>query len=160
MHRLFEFKRGVSPLIATILLIAFAVALGSVILQWVGTFPFEDKCRNVQISLKQEDGAGLCYGGFGQNSYLNFAVRNTGSVEVDGLAIWVEGESSTKLLDFDNIQLPKGSLYEKTDKEGAYDASALGKIRKAHFIPKIKTEQSREICPRNAVKIEDAKACE
>ena len=160
MHRLYEFKRGVSPLIATILLIAFAVALGSVILQWLGTFPFEDKCRNVQISLKQEDGAGLCYGGVGQNSYLNFGVRNTGSIDVDGFSIWVEGESSTKLLDFENIKVLKGSLYEKTDKVGAFDSSALGKIRKAHYIPKIKTEQAREICPRNAVKIEDIKACD
>lgn len=34
MKRMFNNKRGISPLIATIMLLAFAIALGSIVMTW------------------------------------------------------------------------------------------------------------------------------
>lgn len=162
MPKLFKSKRGVSPLIATILLIAFAVALGSVVMNWglnldLGKSP--DLCKSVEIKIRNIDVAEVCFGGFGPKGYINFIIDNTGAVDVNGLAIWIIGDKGTKLFDIDNILIRKGALYDKNDKEVSYDFSAFGNIKQVQFIPKSRAEQTLEICPKNAVKAEKIGVC-
>lgn len=162
MRSIFRHKKGVSPLIATILLIAFAVALGSVVMNWglnLDLGKSTDKCRNVEIKIRNIDVAQVCFGGFGENGYINFIIDNVGSSDVVGLAIWVVGDKGTSLFDLDNILLEKGSLYDKKDKEVSYDFTKFGNIKQMQFIPKIKTDQATEICPKNAVKAEKIGIC-
>ena len=149
-------------MIATILLIAFAVALGSVVMNWglnleLGKSP--DKCRNVEIKIRDIGASEACFGGFGQNGYINFIIDNTGSTDISGLAIWVVGDKETRLFDLDNIMIKKGSLYDKKDKEVTYDFITYGNIKQVQFIPKIKAGQATEICPKNAVKAEKIGIC-
>jgi len=162
MLKVFKLKKGVSPLIATVLLIAFAVALGSVVMNWglnLNLGKSEDKCRNVEIKIRNIDGSEICFGGFGTNGYINFIIDNTGSIEISGLAVWVVGDKGTRLFDIDNLLIKKGSLYDKMDKEVTYDFTKFGNIKQVQFIPKIKTGQSSEICPKNAVKAEKIGIC-
>lgn len=160
MLSFYKSKKGVSPLIATILLIAFAVALGSVVMNWglnLNLGKSTDKCRNVEIRLRNIDVAEACYGGFGPNGYINFIIDNTGSVDISGLAIWIVGDKGTSLFDLDNIPIKKGSIYDKKDKEVVYDFTRFGNIKQILFIPK--PEQSVEICPKNSVKAEKIGIC-
>jgi flagellin-like protein len=155
-------KKGVSPLIATILLIAFAVALGSVVMNWglsLNLGKSSDACRNVEIEIKNVDGIESCFGGFGQNGYINFIIDNTGSIDISGLAIWIVGDRGTRLFDLDSIMVKKGSLYDKKDKEVSYDFSQFGNIKQVQFIPKVMIGQTTEICPKNAVKAEKIGVC-
>ena len=162
MLRTFWMKKGVSPLIATILLIAFAVALGSVVMNWglnLNLGKSADKCSNVEIKIRNLNNAEVCFGGFGKNGYINFIIDNTGSEDINGLAIWVIGEKGTRLFDLYNILIKQDSLYDKKDKEVSYDFTVFGDIKQVQFIPKIKTEQATEICPKNAVKAEKIGIC-
>ena len=162
MPRVFGSKKGVSPLIATILLIAFAVALGSVVMNWglsLNLGKSSDKCRNVEIKIRNIDVAEVCFGGFGTNGYVNFIIDNVGTADISGLAIWIVGDKGTQLSDLDNLLIKKGTLYDKKDKEVAYDFSKFGNIKQVQFIPKIKAEQTIEICPRNAIKAEKVGVC-
>jgi flagellin-like protein len=155
-------KKGVSPLIATVLLIAFAVALGSVVMNWglsLNLGKSEDTCRNVEIKTRSVDSIEACFGGFGQNGYINFIIDNTGSTDISGLAIWVVGDKGTKLFDLDSILIKKGSLYDKKDKEVSYDFVQFGNIKQVQFIPKVMVGQTTEICPKNAVKAEKIGVC-
>jgi len=155
-------KKGVSPLIATVLLIAFAVALGSVVMNWglnLNLGRSADLCRSVEIKIRSIDSADACFGGFGTNGYINFIIDNTGPNDIHGLAIWIIGDKGTRLFDIDNILIKKGSLYDKKDKEASYDFTAFGNIKQVQFIPKIKAEQTTEICPKNAVKAEKIGIC-
>lgn len=155
-------KKGVSPLIATILLIAFAVALGSVVMNWglsLNLGKSSDACRNVEIEVKNINGIESCFGGFGQNGYINFIIDNTGSIDISGLAIWIVGDKGTRLFDLDSIMVKKGSLYDKKDKEVSYDFSQFGNIKQVQFIPKVMIGQTTEICPKNAVKAEKIGVC-
>jgi len=79
-------KKGMSPLIATMLLIAFAVALGAMIMN----LPFFDTqkvpsgpdCSKVMLELYPY----LCYA----DNMIKISVRNTGEV-IDGLTLkWVD----------------------------------------------------------------------
>ncbi len=162
MLKIFVSKKGVSPLIATILLIAFAVALGSVVMNWGLSLDLgkpDDKCRNVEIIIRSIDVAEVCFGGFGQNGYINFILDNAGSADINGLAIWIIGDKGTKLFDLDNILIKKGLLYDKKDKEVSYDFTEFGNIKQVQFIPKVKAEQTTEICPKNAIKAEKIGVC-
>ncbi|MBI2659663.1 hypothetical protein HYX07_00700 [Candidatus Woesearchaeota archaeon] len=162
MQIFFRLKRGVSPLIATILLIAFAVALGSVVMNWglsLSLGKSEDGCRNVEIKIRSPDSSDVCFGGFGQNGYINFIVDNTGNADISGLAIWIVGDKGTRLFDLDNILIKKGSLYDKKDKEVGYDFTQFGNIKQVQFIPKVKAE-TQEICPKNSIKAEKIGVCQ
>ena len=154
-------KKGVSPLIATILLIAFAVALGSVVMNWglsLSLGKSSDTCRNVEIEIRSVNGIESCFGGFGQNGYINFIIDNKGA-DISGIAIWIVGDKGTRLFDFDNIMIKKGSLYDKKDKEVSYDFSQFGNIKQVQFIPKVKSGQTNEICPKNSIKAEKIGVC-
>ncbi|MBI2650069.1 hypothetical protein HYX04_02020 [Candidatus Woesearchaeota archaeon] len=163
LHMLsFNSKKGVSPLIATVLLIAFAVALGSVVMNWglnLNLGKSTDICRNVEIKIRNIDASEVCFGGFGQNGYINFIIDNTGSIDISGLAIWIIEEKGTRLFDLDNILIGKDSLYDKKDKAVSYDFSVFGNIKQVQFIPKVKTGQTTDICPKNAVKAEKIGVC-
>lgn len=162
MRSIFKPKKGVSPLIATILLIAFAVALGSVVMNWglnLDLGKSVDKCRGIEIKIRNIDTGEVCFGGFGSNGYINFIIDNIGTTDIDGLAIWIVGDKGTRFFDLDGIPLKKGSLYDKKDREVGYDFPTFGNIRQVQFIPKIKSEQITEICSKKAAKAEKIGIC-
>ena len=162
MFKILISKKGVSPLIATILLIAFAVALGSVVMNWglnLNLGKSSDKCRNVEIKIRSVDVAEVCFGGLGANGYINFIIDNTGSQDISGLAIWIIGGKGTRLFDLDNVLIKKNSLYDKKDKEVTYDFTTFGNIKQAQFIPKVRTEQMTDICTKKAIIAEKIGVC-
>lgn len=155
-------KRGVSPLIATVLLISFAVALGSVVLNWGRNLDISnpaDICSGVSMKIRNIGGFETCYSGSGQNMYLQFILDNSGSTNVDGLAIWIIGEKGTKLIDNDETAINSGQLLEIKDRKIMYDSNNYGRIKQVQFIPKVKTKDSIEICSRNSVKTDKIGAC-
>lgn len=161
MLNVFSSKKGVSPLIATVLLIAFAVALGSVVMNWglnLNLGKSADKCRNVEIKIRNIGAAEVCFGGFGSNGFIDFIIDNTGSTEISGLAIWIIGDKGTQLSDIDNITIKKGALFEKKGDEIKYDFSKFGDINQVQFIPKVRF-QVTEICSRNSIKAEKIGIC-
>ena len=162
MLKVYSSKKGVSPLIATILLIAFAVALGSVVMNWglyLESGKPEDNCRGVEIKVRNVNGIETCFGGIGQKGYINFIIDNAGGIDINGIAIWMIGDKGTKLFDLDNVLIKKGSLFDKKDKEVSYDFSAFGSIKQVQFIPKVKPGQTTDICPKNAIKADNIAAC-
>ena len=89
-------KKGMSPLIATVLLIAFAVALGAMIMNWSTDVqePTEEghststtttnPCADVQIELNEVFGKTLfCY----DNEMIKFNIVNMGSREITGIQL-------------------------------------------------------------------------
>ena len=159
---MFKSKKGVSPLIATILLIAFAVALGSVVMNWglnLNLGKSTDMCRSVEIKIRNIDVAEACFGGVGANGYINFIIDNTGGTDISGLAIWMVGDKGTKLFDLDHVAIKKGTLFNKKDKEVVYDFTKFGNMKQVQFIPKIKTSEAVEICPKNAIKADKIGVC-
>src|SRR3989338_4220507 len=103
-------KRGVSPLIATILLIAFAVALGTVVMSWGLSLGSDsgDSCAKVSIVLKKMiDKGDACYGNRGSEGYLNFILENAGSEDISGMSVWLTGQKKIELIDLGSISIPR-----------------------------------------------------
>lgn len=72
-------KKAISPLIATVLLLAFAVSLGTMVVSYVIDATKSNPCENVVIAL--EGSTAACYN---QDS-VSFIVANKGDVTVTGL---------------------------------------------------------------------------
>jgi len=155
-------KRGVSPLIATILLISFAVALGAVVMNWGRNLDISmsgDICSGVSIKLRNIDDVQVCYSGVGKDGYINFIIDNNGNRNIDGLGIWITGEKRTKLLDYNDFSIPEGELLDINDQSVKYDFDTYGEIKTIQFFPKLKNEDSLEICSRDSIKVDKLGSC-
>ncbi|MFH1649574.1 MAG: archaellin/type IV pilin N-terminal domain-containing protein [Candidatus Woesearchaeota archaeon] len=76
-------KKGLSPIIATVLLIAFAVALAAMIINWSNDFQVTS-CAGVTLRVESTSGSpGFCYNG----DEVQFTVRNEGPTKVDKVAL-------------------------------------------------------------------------
>ncbi|MBI2650922.1 hypothetical protein HYX01_00430 [Candidatus Woesearchaeota archaeon] len=160
-YKLFD-KRGVSPLIATVLLISFAVALGAVVMNWSRNLDISkpnDKCADVSIKMRNIGSYEMCYSGSGKNGYINFIISNDGKTNVEGISIWFIGEKGTRLSDFDQLSIKKGEILGIKDKSVPYDFGIHGKIKQVQFIPKIKVQNSTEICSASSIKVAKIGIC-
>lgn len=155
-------KKGVSPLIATVLLIAFAVALGAVVMNWGRNIELskpDDKCAGVEIKAREINNYNVCYSGSGSDVYIKFVIDNTGKQDLYGLSLWVVGEKGTKLFEIDDVLIKKGTLFDKNNKELAYNLGKYGQIKHVQFIPKIKIDETIDICPKNSIKADKVGIC-
>jgi len=155
------YKKGVSPLIATVLLISFAVALGSVILNW-GQVPVsteDDMCTGLQISVEKKNDVELCYFTEGGATQLRFTIENIGSKNLDGLGVWIVGQKGTKFVDLDDLVVEPGNSFDVKGAQAPYTFDTYGIIKHVQLIPKISDGISTELCPRNFIKVEKITSC-
>jgi len=161
MTKEFWKKRGVSPLIATVLLISFAVALATVVLNWGKNFEIigeEDKCSGVSLTVRPTNYE-VCSGGSGKDSYINFIIDNTGSSDISGLRIFIVGDKGTEFHDFNTLKINKGELLDIKDQSISYDFETYGNIRKVQFTPKITVNDEIESCPKNEITADKIGVC-
>ncbi|MFC1723307.1 archaellin/type IV pilin N-terminal domain-containing protein [Nanoarchaeota archaeon] len=166
-------KKGVSPLIATVLLIAFAVALGAVVMNW-GRGYVEDtantarersdtevKCASdVDIAVVDIDGTPqICYNISGTTDYMEMIVENRKSTTVESLTVRMIGTSTRvpetyNLGDSSNLTANKAKFFNVS-----YDAGTLGDIQQVKITPTIKVAGQDVICAQNAEIVNNLKPC-
>ena len=137
-------KKAMSPLIATVLLIAFAVALGAMIMNWSsGTVSGPavstgDACEQVQIELNQVFGKELfCY----QDGNIRFNIINTGSREIQGIQVRTVDANLDELKDdLANSDIPVGETFEA---DVPFDKS--GKIH-VELVPRLFVNNEAKYC--------------
>jgi len=155
-------KRGVSPLIATVLLIAFAVALGAVVMNWGRNFSMGSdvrECAAVTIEPQEVNGYKACYGADDEGGYVNFVLKNTGQRDISGVSMWLLGDKGEAFVDIKKSSLPKGMALESLDKSARFNKDMIGSILKIQFIPKVIENGIIDICPSVALKIETIGKC-
>ena len=162
-------KKGISPLIATVLLIAFAVALGAVVMNW-GRSYVEDTATNAQrtsdikvdcslgvaIEIKEISGEPKICLDSDENELVVFLV-NKGTILIKGLKTTIIG--SDEIVDFDlDFDFDKSDVKKFTF---AYDSSEYGSIDQVIFTPKISIEGSKisELCIDSELTTEEILEC-
>lgn len=103
-------KKAISPLIATVLLIAFAVALGAIIMNWGKTYVEQEmessrieyyaikECeRDIELKIKEVGNRlQLCYTYDGStNLTIDFMLENTGPKTIGGVRVTAIGADSS-----------------------------------------------------------------
>ncbi|MBI2141108.1 hypothetical protein HYU16_01655 [Candidatus Woesearchaeota archaeon] len=142
-------KRGVSPLIATVLLIAFAVALGAVVMNWGRGFVQQQTTEaekttqtklgcSLKVNLKVAEIDGVpqvCYGGSGSAGYIELRLNNNDeSNDIKGLSVSVGGETGIYNNDTINTTIPVGLAGYLNM---SYSYTAYGKVKNIRIVPKI-----------------------
>jgi len=164
-------KKGVSPLIATVLLIAFAVALGAVVMNWGRTYvedtaskaketsdtkiscSMDINMKYVQINGIQE----ICYNT--TNNIVKFTILNTGTMKIEKLQAMVFGNKSIYV----NNSLHNSSIDPSHPYRGnmSYVFASHGSIQKFSLTPAIKVPGKIDpiFCAENSLDIEDIRIC-
>ena len=116
-------KRGVSPLIATVLLIAFAVALGAVVMNWGRSYveetaSFAKTKSNTEVrcsmdvrikEVKINDVTKFCYNDTG--GFVNFLIKNSGRKQITRLLVQVINTNDNVNTTTLNVSIPVGYNY-------------------------------------------------
>jgi len=148
-------KKGMSPLIVTIILIAFAVALGAMIMNWSSDVVamHEPSCATSGLEIQKAFGRDMiCFDDVANK--LKVTIKNSGSTDISSIMF---RRILSNFQSQDNV-LPNSAL--KTGE--IYDAS-IGFVMedKVHveFIPKIKKGQNTLVCQDNALIFEKIEPC-
>lgn len=137
-------KKGISPLIATVLLIGFTVALGVLFYLWLsGTISLQAKKGEVQCG--PDDITGLdftvpsCTYSSGE---LKFMVNNQGSKRIDGF--WVSMDNGLTPLDVHNVN---------PGKEETIGLRSENPVSEVELIPVVIEDSNVKTCSSNSVKV-------
>lgn len=139
-------KKGISPLIATVLLIAFAVALGAVVMNWGRSYVEETAKQSGQTSdakvtcaqkvkieiVEVAKTPKICYNE--NEGYVEITLQNKGEVNLEGLLFNVLGDEGTGISYDVNETLERSRIKKYTID---YDTSEHGAIEFVQIIPKI-----------------------
>lgn len=165
--RIFVNKKAVSPLIATVLLIAFAVALGAVVMNWgrgyvdeTTAFATEKSNKEIRCSMdinmkfiEFDDVKQICLDN-GTNT-INFTIHNSGTVAIEGVKVQAIGNSSVVEQDI-NRSLPIAGIIKDYIN---YSMSGNGSLKQIRFTPMIKVEGVKMLCAQNSLINEDVGIC-
>ncbi len=153
-------KKGISPLLATVLLLIFAVGLGVIVMNW-GRAQVEaaSKCAvDTGLSIvKLNNIPEICYAGKGENGYVHFIVENGPSVDLEGLQLRIIGTENVYNLEIKE-SIPKGNSLLK---DISYDFDEFGDIRQIKITPKIMLypEEKPILCPEQALVTGEIRSC-
>ena len=140
-------KKGMSPLVVTILLIAFAVALGTMIMNWssgvasASDFKCEDMLLEVQKAFDKEI---LCF--LPTEDKIRISIKNRGSFPLDFLVYRrITSDLKSRDLKMPDSNLGPGKVYEAD--------IPFQKSDKIHieFIPGIMKGGQESLCPDQAI---------
>jgi len=157
-------KKGVSPLVATILLIAFAVALGAVVMSYGSSYyeetlteavsvQKEDICKGINLQIhKVNNIEQICYT---EQGIIKFTLINKANMDIEKIRVLVTG-GDIYVTELDSNYLKAG--YPKSE-ELSYDSSTYGEIKQIEFIPVVKEDYSELLCFDNSVLKENIREC-
>jgi len=181
LNTMFRSRKAVSPLIATVLLIAFAVALGAVVMNW-GRGYVEDtaniarersdtevKCASdVDIDIVEIDGTPqICYNlTASDNSTLEFIVENKKSTTVESISARVIGDATRVPLTVDlgteaNLSTNEAKFLNVSYNDGTGGGTGLdlGTPQQLKLTPSIRVGGTVVACPSSSEIATNIKPC-
>ena len=154
-------KKGVSPLISTVILIIMAMGIGVLVMNW-GRAQIEAnaKCTlDTEWSIVELNNVPqICFSGT-ETGFVKFLVENGPNTNIEAIQLTAIGSKSpynTLLLD---SGIEKGFTLQKVV---PYDFNTFGDIKKIKLIPRIVifANDPPLLCPEQSLTIENIPECE
>lgn len=144
-------------MVATILLISFAVALGVGIMT-LGRAQVEQEAQcaiDVNLRLISINGTSqICYDDAERVIY--FTIENGDNIKVEGLIVNVIGSEKAETFELNDAVMEKIGSYVGVI---PYDHSTMGEIRQIKFTPEVILFDEEIICIEKSLIIEEIKKC-
>jgi len=157
-------RKGITPLVATILLVAFSVGLGALVMSW-GEDYIEEKAEFVQGV--QEVKAGC--------ETVNFAPMTIGGVPQfcktpDAIEVWLDNGASdifnihARVAGRDGVIVTEEIIQQPLLKEQSVKSTIpykadIGKVLQVKLTPKIYTGNTVVSCSKQAIMLENIQNC-
>ena len=159
---MFNNKRGLSPLISTLLLVFAAIAVGIIVMNW-GRATLEENAK-CAIDTKMDlvyfnNEPQVCYGGSGDKGVIHFIVENGPSIEVERLHFRAIGEKGVLTTELDDSNIDIGSSIIK---DIPYDFDLFGNIRQIKITPMLVLypQEPPLLCTEQGLVMENIKPCQ
>ena len=150
-------KRGISPVIATLLLISFAVAIGVVVMTF-GKAQVETQAQcplNIGLKLSVISGQKqICFDS--SSNQIKFTIENGANIAVDRLVANIIGTEKAETIEINDAKMEKvGSYVGKV----SYNVQESGEIRQIKLTPAITLYDEQQVCIEKALTIEKVPNC-
>ena len=150
-------KRGIAPLVATLLLISFAISLGVVIMNFGrAQVELEAQCA-IDVGLRLAEIGGkedICFNQ--AKSEIRFTIENGININVEGLVVNIIGTEKADTFELNNAKMSKAGNYLGKIK---YNKAVSGEVRQIKISPKVVLYDEEQICIEKAVIIEKISNC-
>tara|TARA_Y100000310_G_scaffold236576_1_gene239770 strand:+ start:8253 stop:8735 length:483 start_codon:yes stop_codon:yes gene_type:complete len=159
--KMFSSKKGVSPLVATVLLIGFAVGLGAVVMSYGSSYYGEtggvtttvsqgNVCDNINLEVHKVSNIDqICY----ENGGIKVTLVNKANANIDKIRALVTG-NDVYVTELGEIE----PGYPKSE-EISYDFGTYGDIKQIEFIPILGSNGAEQLCFDNSILKERIKGC-
>ncbi len=140
-------KKGMSPLIATVLLIAFAVAMGAMIMNWsssLGESLSGPDCSGINLVLNPA----ICH----TDNFIKVALINQGT-DVDHITVKISDETTQNEINLMDSKLRRGDALDKNIPFVKSSSTYVG------VVPAISQGNKIVSCPSPAIEISDVASC-
>lgn len=164
MVSMLKSKRGISPLIATVLLIVFSVALGAVVMSW-GESYIEEKAEFVSGAQETVGGCDLVdisvimLGGAPQvclrNGLIDAWLDNGPSAEVYDIHARIVGEQGVATIE----SLLDAPLRRTNAVKATFATGPIGHVRQVKLTPQVLIGDTPLFCKNKALLIENIGPC-
>ena len=154
---MFKNNQGIAPIVATLLLLTFAVTIGIVIMNFGrAQVQLESKCAiDIDMSFSEIGGEEqICFNR--ERDIIELSVENGVNIEVTGLIVNVIGTERAESFDLADSAMSKAGVY-LTDL--GYNVGANGEIRQVKVIPKITPFDEEVVCTEQALVMESVAEC-
>lgn len=154
-------KRGISPLLATVLLLVLAVGLGIVVMNW-GRASLEAKAQcSVNLGMRVVEVEGLsqiCYSGSGADGKISFIVENGANADVSQLQLRIIGSKRVYVSDLADSSIARNYPLMKTI---PYNFDLFGEIKQIKLTPKVVLFPNEPplVCSEQAIVVEKVREC-
>lgn len=165
-------KKAVSPLIASVLLISFAITIGVIIINWGTGFVTDsaddaaDKYENdftckMDISLEVKTIQGiekLCYND--TQYFVEFMLENNGKAKIEGIkVVIIDIDDSIETHDFEDFKIEQGSTSQKIQ---VNYSDTFNDLQFLEIVPLIKenNKQSLMACSANSLVVNNIPLCD
>ena len=144
-------KKGISPLIATILLVALVIAIALIVWFWYANFLQQEIEKTGKEALAEGEcvldvafkiDSASC---FGNDILLN--IRNEGTVDIQDFRVRIYGSSSTEMI-LIGERLPKTH-----SRQTSVEIPSIGTVQRLEIMPVIVTEGVPKTCTNKQVTV-------
>ena len=154
---MFQNKQGIAPIVATLVLITFAIVIGVVIMNFGrAQVQLESKCAaDIALTFSEIGGEQqICIDR--EKDIIKLSIENGVNTDVTGLMVNIIGTEQAESFDLADATMGKAGIY-LTDL--GYNIGTNGEIRQVKIIPKITPFDEEVVCSEQALVTESVVDC-
>jgi hypothetical protein len=143
-------RKAVSPLIATMFLILFAISLGAIVMFAGTAISDREFCKGIYLEAET-----VCDGG----GYINFAITNQGGIDIANLQVSAIGDKNVHIWSVGEISPNIKSTISRKDNSLTYSLESVGLVREVTFTPYIRLGNDIKQCTANRLRVNTIERC-